>query len=41
MIGIAASADEHVSVLANLAEVIDDEAKLAELMTTSPTRTWS
>jgi mannitol PTS system EIIA component len=35
VIGIAASADEHVNVLANLADVIDDEAKLADLMTTS------
>lgn len=35
VIGIAASADEHVNVLANLAEVIDDEAKLTELLTTS------
>lgn len=37
MIGIAAASDEHVNVLANLAEVIDDEAKLAELLgTTDP-----
>jgi mannitol/fructose-specific phosphotransferase system IIA component len=38
VIGIAASSDEHVHVLANLADVIDDEAKLAELLsTTDPT----
>lgn len=35
VIGIAASSDEHVGVLANLAEVIDDEDKLAELLKTS------
>ena len=34
VIGIAASSDEHVTVLANLADVIDDEAKLAELLQT-------
>jgi phosphocarrier protein FPr len=34
VIGIAASSDEHVTVLANLADVIDDEAKLAELIAT-------
>lgn len=32
VIGIAAVADEHVGVLANLAEVIDDETSLAELL---------
>ncbi len=37
VIGIAASADEHVGVLASLSEVIDDETKLAELFhTTDP-----
>lgn len=35
VIGIAASSDEHVGVLANLAEVIDDDDKLAELLKTS------
>jgi phosphocarrier protein FPr len=35
VIGIAASADEHVGVLSNLAEVIDDEASLTELLKTS------
>ena len=35
VIGIAAVADEHVGVLANLAEVIDNEATLAELLKTS------
>jgi phosphocarrier protein FPr len=35
VIGIAASSDEHVAVLANLADVIDDEAKLAELLQTN------
>jgi mannitol/fructose-specific phosphotransferase system IIA component len=35
VIGIAASSDEHVAVLANLADVIDDEAKLAELLETN------
>lgn len=35
VIGIAAMGDEHVGVLANLAEVIDDENNLAELLTTS------
>jgi phosphocarrier protein FPr len=34
VIGIAASSDEHVGVLANLAEVIEDEAKLAALLQT-------
>ncbi|HLF75185.1 MAG TPA: PTS sugar transporter subunit IIA [Anaerolineales bacterium] len=34
VIGIAASSDEHVGVLANLAEVIDDEENLAELLKT-------
>jgi mannitol/fructose-specific phosphotransferase system IIA component len=35
IIGIAASADEHVGVLSNLADVIDDEEALAELLKTS------
>ncbi len=35
VIGIAASSDEHVGVLSNLAEVIDNEDTLAELLKTS------
>jgi phosphocarrier protein FPr len=35
VIGIAASADEHVGVLSNLADVIDNEASLAELLKTN------
>lgn len=35
VIGIAASSDEHVGVLANLAEVIDDDDNLAELLKTT------
>ncbi|HEY3310349.1 MAG TPA: PTS sugar transporter subunit IIA [Anaerolineales bacterium] len=35
VIGIAASGDEHVGVLSNLAEVIDNEDNLAELLKTS------
>lgn len=35
VVGIAASSDEHMDVLANLAEVVEDEAKLAELRTTA------
>lgn len=35
VIGIAASSDEHVGVLSNLAEVIDDEEALTELLKTS------
>ncbi len=35
VIGIAAQGDEHVGVLANLAEVIDNEETLAELLKTS------
>jgi mannitol/fructose-specific phosphotransferase system IIA component len=35
VIGIAAASDEHVGVLANLAEVIDDESHLAELLKTN------
>jgi len=35
VIGIAASSDEHVGVLSNLAEVIDDEDSLAELLKTT------
>jgi len=37
VIGIAATSNEHVGVLANLAEVIEDENNLAELLhTTDP-----
>jgi mannitol/fructose-specific phosphotransferase system IIA component len=32
VIGIAAAGDEHVNVLANLADVIEDEDNLAELL---------
>jgi mannitol/fructose-specific phosphotransferase system IIA component len=35
VIGIAASSDEHVGVLSNLAEVIDDEEALTELLKTT------
>jgi len=35
VIGIAASSDEHVGVLANLADVIEDEDILAELIQTT------
>ena len=35
VIGIAAASDEHVGVLANLAEVVEDEAKLADLLRTA------
>jgi mannitol/fructose-specific phosphotransferase system IIA component len=35
VIGIAAAADEHVGVLSNLAEVIDNEDTLAELLRTN------
>ena len=35
VIGIAAAGDEHVGVLSNLAEVIDNEDTLAELLKTS------
>jgi mannitol/fructose-specific phosphotransferase system IIA component len=35
VIGIAASGDEHVGVLSNLAEVIDNEETLAELLKTN------
>jgi mannitol PTS system EIIA component len=35
VIGIAASGDEHVGVLSNLAEVIDDDEALAELLQTT------
>ncbi|HEX7975128.1 MAG TPA: PTS sugar transporter subunit IIA [Anaerolineales bacterium] len=35
VIGIAASGDEHVGVLANLADVIDNEDNLAELLSTT------
>jgi PTS system mannitol-specific IIA component len=34
VIGIAAAGDEHVGVLSNLAEVIDNEETLAELLKT-------
>jgi phosphocarrier protein FPr len=34
VIGIAASSDEHVGVLSNLADVIDNEENLAELLKT-------
>jgi mannitol/fructose-specific phosphotransferase system IIA component len=35
VIGIAAAGDEHVGVLANLAEVIDNEQNLTELLHTN------
>lgn len=35
VIGIAATGDEHVGVLSNLAEVIDDDEALAELLKTT------
>src|SRR5712692_5919782 len=35
VIGIAAVADEHVGVLSNLANVIDDEGTLTELLSTN------
>jgi len=35
VIGIAASGDEHVGVLSNLAEVVDDEDSLNELLQTT------
>jgi mannitol/fructose-specific phosphotransferase system IIA component len=35
VIGIAAQEDEHVGVLANLADVIEDEKNLAELLNTT------
>ena len=35
VIGIAASSDEHVGVLSNLADVIDNEENLAELLKTN------
>ena len=35
VIGIAASSDEHVGVLSNLADVIDNEENLAELLETN------
>jgi mannitol/fructose-specific phosphotransferase system IIA component len=34
IIGIASSSDEHVGVLSNLAEVVDDDELLAELLRT-------
>ena len=35
VIGIAASGDEHVGVLSNLAEAVDDETTLSEMINTS------
>jgi mannitol/fructose-specific phosphotransferase system IIA component len=35
IIGIAASSDEHVGVLSNLAEAVDNEETLAELLKTT------
>src|SRR3990172_10931052 len=35
VIGIAASSDEHVGVLSNLADVVDNEETLAELLQTN------
>lgn len=35
VIGIAASGDEHVGVLANLADIIDDETNLSQLIQTN------
>lgn len=35
VIGIAAASDEHVGVLANLADVIEDENNLTELLKTA------
>jgi mannitol/fructose-specific phosphotransferase system IIA component len=35
IIGIASSSDEHVGVLSNLAEVVDDDESLAELLRTN------
>jgi mannitol/fructose-specific phosphotransferase system IIA component len=35
VIGIAATSDEHVGVLSNLADVIDDEKALTELLETN------
>ena len=35
VIGIAASSDEHVGVLSNLADVVDNEETLAELLKTN------
>jgi len=35
VIGIAASSDEHVGVLSNLADVIDSEENLAEMLKTT------
>ncbi len=35
VIGIAASGDEHVGVLSNLAEAVEDEAILAEMLNTA------
>lgn len=38
VVGIAASSDEHVGVLSNLAEVIDNEENLTELIHTTDHR---
>ena len=35
VIGIAAKSDEHVGVLASLVEAVEDDANLAELLTTA------
>lgn len=35
VIGIAAASDEHINVLAKLAEAVEDEATLAELLSTT------
>jgi len=35
VIGIAATSDEHIGVLSNLAEVVDNEETLAELLKTN------
>jgi mannitol/fructose-specific phosphotransferase system IIA component len=35
IIGIASSSDAHVGVLSNLAEVVDDDESLAELLKTT------
>lgn len=35
VIGIAATSDEHVGVLQNLAEVVEDEAALAKMLSTT------
>lgn len=35
IIGIAATSDEHIGVLSNLAEAVDDESALSDLLTTA------